>query len=239
MNTTSQPNTLVDVETAKALGLIATICFSLQYLPQTFLNWKKKSVVGFSATAIVIKLFGGCFLFVNAWVTGEAYPVVLYGLCNVIQHSYFMFQFYWYKKEADSKKYLSFLCFPLIPIFLWLTIPSTIAYTNSFKPISQVVSHFPQLVVCYQKKSTSGVSMYSQHLNFAGGFAGLIMCFVLPPKANTTYLLYLNSMFQALTLYYLAVIYDGLAAIFGCEKRENLVDLNKYSYKPQNTKADV
>jgi len=230
---------IVDPETAKFLGLIATICFSLQYLPQTYLNWKRKSVVGFSAPAIVLKLFGGCFLFINAWVTGEAYPVVLYGLCNTVQHSYFMFQFFWYKKETNSTKYLLFLAFPLIPIFLWLTIPSSIVYTNSFKPISQVISHFPQLVLCYQKKTTSGVSMHSQHLNFTGGLAGLIMCFVLTPKANTTYLLYFNSIFQALSLYYFAAIYDGVAAIFGCEKRDNLIDLNKYSLKTPNGKSDV
>ncbi len=55
--------------------------------------------------------------------------------------------------------------------------PDTIAYTNSMKPISQVISHFPQLWVCIKMQSVSGVSMLTQHLNFFGGVSGLLSNF--------------------------------------------------------------
>ena len=70
------------------------------------------------------------------------------------------------------------------------------------------MSHLPQLRVCYQLRTTSGVSMTSQHLNMLGGMAGLFMCLILPPRALSTYLIYANSCAQALSLYVLWAIYD-------------------------------
>ena len=63
-----------------------------RYIPQAVLNEQRRSVVGFSVTGIIIKHVGACFLFVNAAYLGEHYPVVLYGLFNVVQHSFFMYQ---------------------------------------------------------------------------------------------------------------------------------------------------
>lgn len=87
-------------------------------------------------------------------------------------------------KPAYKEKYLLWLLFPLVPIILAKLIPSTmslflnypfshVVITNSVKPITQILSHLPQLKVCYQLKTTSGVALLSQHLNLIGGIAGL------------------------------------------------------------------
>ena len=202
-----------------------------------WLNFKRKSVRGFSTTGIVIKLVGASFLFMNAYMTGELISVVLYGLFNVLQHSIFMIQFSMYpsnnsspnngqgvnlvenalkddnkhtfKLEAvERKKYLIWLAFPLLPFMIATIAPKTIAATNMIKPITQVFSHLPQLQLCYQLKTTQGISMLSQHLNFIGGIAGLTMCFIIEPLFFTTYLLYLFSILQAVSLYAMALYYD-------------------------------
>jgi len=206
---------------------------SFRYLPQIALNFSRKSVRGFSATGIIIKHVGASFLFVNSLFIGEVLAVVLYGLCNVVQHSMFMCQFsiysnveftpldelriqkssgngeYIHTEKSFKEKYLLWLLFPLLPVFLGLIFPSSMYITNSIKPITQVLSHLPQLNVCYQLKTTSGVSLTSQHLNIIGGFAGLYMCSIIPPVSWATYLIYANSVLQALSLYAMAGYYDG------------------------------
>lgn len=41
---------------AYSAGYFATLCFTLQYIPQAILNYKRKSITGFSTTGILIKV---------------------------------------------------------------------------------------------------------------------------------------------------------------------------------------
>lgn len=53
------------------IGFISSIAFLIQYLPQIYLNFEKKSVKGFSSQGIIIKLVGSSFLLVNSlWSNG-------------------------------------------------------------------------------------------------------------------------------------------------------------------------
>eukprot|EP01120_Amphizonella_sp_Union-15-10_P012288 TRINITY_DN5432_c0_g2_i1.p1 TRINITY_DN5432_c0_g2~~TRINITY_DN5432_c0_g2_i1.p1 ORF type:complete len:236 (-),score=21.80 TRINITY_DN5432_c0_g2_i1:78-785(-) len=227
---------------AYALGIFASFCFTFQYIPQAVLNYKRKSVRGFSTTGIIMKHVGASFLLVNSYLQEETLAVICYGLVNVIQHSLFMFQFsiYGSEEKPGSKKYLLWLFFPLVPLLLGLFYPITMTGTNSMKPITQVLSHIPQLVECVKLKTTRGVSLPTQHLNFLGGIAGLYMCFVIPPVATTTYLIYLNSIFQALSIYFLAHYYsefDWQATLnFGDDTYSEATEY-KFGAKVENKKA--
>jgi len=198
-------NTETHLLIAKYFGIFSSICFALQYLPQTYLNFQRKSVKGFSTLGIIIKLFGASFLLVNSYLNGETFPVIFYGLINVIQHSIFILQFFFYTSESN---YLQWLLFPAIPYLIGKFFPESLPFTNTIKPITQILSHLPQLKVCYDIKTTSGVSMLSQHFNIIGGILGVYMCFVIPPVSAMTYLIYFNSIFQAVSLYALAIYYD-------------------------------
>eukprot|EP01113_Clastostelium_recurvatum_P025121 TRINITY_DN3019_c0_g1_i4.p1 TRINITY_DN3019_c0_g1~~TRINITY_DN3019_c0_g1_i4.p1 ORF type:complete len:244 (+),score=70.08 TRINITY_DN3019_c0_g1_i4:78-809(+) len=206
----------------QAFGVVSSVCFAFQYIPQAYLNYQRKSVRGFSTTGITLKLIGASFLLANSWLNGETYPVIMYGLLNVMQHSAFMIQFSMYpsdEEHADQTKrltrdertgrerFLLWLLFPFLPLLLGQLAPSTMAITNYIKPITQLLSHIPQLKVCYDLASTAGVAMLSQHLNFIGGALGLYMCFVIPPVSSTTYIIYFNSCFQALSLYAMALYF--------------------------------
>lgn len=78
---------------AECLGHLATCCFTIQYMPQAYKNYTRKSCHGFSSSGIVIKLVGAAFLMVNSYLLGELSSVILYGLFNVVQHSAFMIQY--------------------------------------------------------------------------------------------------------------------------------------------------
>ena len=124
----------------------------------------------------------------------------------MIQHSIFMVQFAIYCKDY---KFLVYLLFPLIPYFLGVLAPITIPMTNSIKPGAQIFSHIAQLWECYRIKTAKGVSLQTQHLNMVGGVSGMVMCIMIVPKSTMTYFLYINSMFQAVSLYMMAFYYDN------------------------------
>jgi uncharacterized protein with PQ loop repeat len=102
----------------------------------------------------------------------------------------------------------------------------SLAITNSIKPIAQILSHLPQLYVTYEKKSTQGVSLLTQHFNLIGGLLGLYMCFMIPPVSISVYLIYLFSLFQAISLYAFAIHYDGIERFYK-EKKTDEKESNK------------
>lgn len=79
---------------------------------------------GFSATGIQIKLVGAAFLAVNAYVTGEALPVVAYGALNIIQHDAFMVQFFLYEKPQYNLQVTLALFLPSVVFLFHLSFPS-------------------------------------------------------------------------------------------------------------------
>eukprot|EP00698_Gefionella_okellyi_P004786 TRINITY_DN14430_c0_g1_i1.p1 TRINITY_DN14430_c0_g1~~TRINITY_DN14430_c0_g1_i1.p1 ORF type:complete len:221 (+),score=15.05 TRINITY_DN14430_c0_g1_i1:54-716(+) len=195
-------NSLPDI-VITVCGAISTICFLCQYLPQLYMNSQRKSMQGLSFTGILVKFVGASFLLVNAIVISEKYTVIMYGTVQMFQYSVFIFQFAIY--DGKPQYYRTF-ALVLLPIVLALALPISIPVTNFVKPISQVISHFPQLVVCWRMRTTMGVSLLSQHFNFLGGLFG----FLVPVKVWTTSLSFVNSIFQALTLYALAAMFKEL-----------------------------
>lgn len=119
---------------------------------------------------------------------------------------------------TSKSHYLLWIFFPLLPLSMAILWPSTIVYTNSIKPIGQIMSHIPQIIECVRLRTTLGISMSSQHLNFIGGACGLLMCFIIPPIYITTYIIYFNSVFQAVSIYGIAAYYrEPLFPSFGKE----------------------
>ena len=187
------------------LGNMASVLFFIVYVPQFFLNYRRKSVEGFSMSSVTIKLAGASFLCINSLFNGAGFPVFLYGLLNSLQHIIFLFQFFIYN---GSKKALTCLLIPFIPLLLVLFLPGTIYYTDLIKPICQIASHIPQVVECIKLHTTKGFSLFGQHLNFIGAILGILMCFMINEQNIKTKLLYYNSLFQALSIYALAIYYN-------------------------------
>ncbi len=56
------PAWLVDEHLAIQFGLLSTLLFSVVYLPQLWLNYRRKNTDGFSESSMSIKLMGASFL---------------------------------------------------------------------------------------------------------------------------------------------------------------------------------
>ena len=193
---------------ANLLGIVTSVMFMVMYVPQFLLNRRRRSTEGFSSTGIVIKLVGASFLAVNAWITGEAIAVVLYGALGVLQHDAFMVQFFLYERR-NNVRFLLWILVPVVPYMLSQWLPVTMLLTNYIKPVSQIASHIPQLLECRRLRTASGVSLWSQHLNFLGGLGGIYMCWMIPPRSPMPWLLYVFSVLQAVTLYAAWLYYDS------------------------------
>ncbi|KAL9642831.1 hypothetical protein ABK040_009906 [Willaertia magna] len=213
ITTTDNNEVQASIQTTLATfaGYLATLFFTVQYIPQAWLNYKRRSVKGFSSIGIIIKLIGSSYLGVNSFLMGEALSVVLYGAFNILQHLIFIFQFTLF---TNQRMYLLCILIPIIPLFCGHYYPESIQYSNLIKPLSQITSHIPQLIVTWQAQSTEGVSLASQHLNLFGGIAGIYMYSIFTPKSFFTRLVYWNSMLQAISLYVLAVYFDGWSRLY-------------------------
>ena len=53
------------------------------------------------------------------------------------------------------------------------------------------------------------------------------MCFKIPPRSITTYLIYLFSLFQAISLYAFAIYYDGIERFYKEKEEKKIYETNK------------
>ena len=104
-------------------GYFASLCYAIQYAPQAWLNWRRKSVKGFNTTGIMIKLVGASYFAVNSALNGEELPVIVYGAFNIAQHLIFMFQFTMF---TGRRIFLLYCFIPWIPYVCGLLWPETI-----------------------------------------------------------------------------------------------------------------
>eukprot|EP00741_Cyanophora_paradoxa_P003827 tig00000718_g3721.t1 len=213
---------------ALAAGMASTVLFGVQYLPQIYLNWKRKSVKsrvlphwqGFSVSGVLIKYVGSSTLLVHALYASEALPVQLFGLVSFAQLLALIVQIANYNSEVDATRLYSWLAFPLLPTALVLVFPSSVGFTALVKPGTMVASHIPQLYLCHKQRSVQGLSMMSQHANMAAGILGAYMCAFIPPKTMATYLLYLFAVLQAGTTYWAAFVYGGAEQLVSGPEQE-------------------
>jgi uncharacterized protein with PQ loop repeat len=182
------------------LGNVASFAFFIVYVPQFVLNFRRKSCKGFSLQSTAIKLIGSSFLFVNSVFNHSVFPVFLYGFLNTGQHIAFLVQF-WLYGGSSFPLWLSLI--PLAPLAICLTVPRLVPFTDLVKPFCQIASHIPQLRQCLKLRSTAGVSLVGQHLNFAGCVLGCGMCAMLHEQSVKSWLIYVNSGLQAFSLFFL------------------------------------
>ncbi|EAY03318.1 hypothetical protein TVAG_173630 [Trichomonas vaginalis G3] len=167
----------------------------------------RESVEGFSLSSITLKLIGSAFLCINSLYNGSGFPLFLYGFLNTIEHCLFLFQFFRYGKVLYAPL-LSLIV--VIPYLICIFSPKLIPITDLVKPVTQFISHIPQLISCITRKTTLNVSIYSQHLHFIGSFLGCIMLILEENYNITNWILYGNTFIQAFSIYFLAAWYGEL-----------------------------
>jgi hypothetical protein len=194
-------------EYAQIFGDLSSVCFFLVYVPQFLFNCRRQSVMGFSLSSVVLKLVGSAFLFVNSVYKEAPFPYIIYGLLNTVEHSMFLAQFLLYGKQVRP---LLFIATPILPWVICEYFPEFIKITDMVKPITQLISNVPQILACVAIKTTTGLSMYGQHLHFVGSILGFMMLLLQQNFSFFAWFLYTNTFFQAYSIYVLAAWYGEL-----------------------------
>jgi len=191
-------------------GMVSTLLFSAVWIPQILLNYQRKSTQGFSTAGMVVRLTGSAFLYVNACVTGEPMPVILYGGFGYLVVAVLIGQIILYSNNKEHSQLALVYLIPILPIALWWYFPATLQFSNLIKPISMIAGVVTQVLLCIETRTGTGCSVTAQHLNLFGALAGLYMCSVIPPVATTTWWLYIIALGQSFTFYSVQIYYDGL-----------------------------
>jgi hypothetical protein len=194
-------------EYAHIFGDLSSVCFFLVYVPQFLFNYRRRSVMGFSLSSVVLKLFGSSFLFVNSVYREAPFPYIIYGLLNTVEHSLFLAQFLLYGKQIRP---LLFIATPILPWFICEYFPELIKVTDLVKPVTQLISSVPQLLASIAVKTTTGLSMYGQHLHLIGSILGFMMLLLQQNFSFFAWFLYATAFFQAYSIYILAAWYGEL-----------------------------
>ena len=186
-------------------GTVAAVSFFLVQVPQIYLNFLRKSTVGFSWEAIIIRTFGISFHVVNGILAAMSFPLLLTGFLLLTEMFVILTQFALYRQ--DRRFYIGFLI-PIVPVMMSLIWPVTMEYTNYVNPVTQVACYIPFIYECVRVGTTRGISLTGQHLNFLGAVMGLLMCSVTCRCDKIGWLFYFISLGQVTAVYMLAFIYD-------------------------------
>ena len=139
---------------ASFCGTAAAVSFFLVQIPQIYLNFMRKSTVGFSWEAIIIRTFGISFHVVNGIVAAMNFPLLLTGFLLLTEMFVILAQFALYRE--DRRFYIAFLI-PIVPVMMSLIWPVTMEYTNYINPITQIACYIPFLYECVRVGTTHGI----------------------------------------------------------------------------------
>ena len=206
-------------------GNCAAFIYFLCNFPQLYLNFKKRSTKGFSNTFVVMKVFALSFLVANSAVEDLPFPIQLSGFLLLFTSVISAIQISVYNHYF---KFLLWLTLPFIITFISYTWPSTINYTKWINPIFSLVSYIPLLYTCISARTTYGISVFAQHLNFIGSLFGLLMCQISSFCGFVNWVFYSIGIVQA-SLVYSVAFYFGEMRLFDSsedndDENEALVD---------------
>lgn len=184
------------------LGNAAALVYFSCNFPQLYINFRRRSTVGFSSTFVVMKLFSISFQVANAAVKNSPFPIQLSGILLLLTSDIYVLQVSFYN---HNKPFLLWFLMSFAVFFISYTWPSTITLTQWILPSFSLISYIPFLYTCYTAGTTLGISVFAQHLNFLGSILGLLMCLLAHTCTFVNWCFYLIGVIQASMVYIVAI----------------------------------
>lgn len=201
---------------ASLFGHLAAIFYFLCNIPQLYLNFKRHSTKGFSNTFVIMRLFSLSFLVSNSSVEKHPFPIQISGILLLITSIVSAIQISIYNRYFI---FLMWLTLPIYIMFISYSWPTTIEYTKWINPVFSLVSYLPLICTCIKARTTAGISVFAQHLNFIGSLFGLLMCNISEFCLNVNWMFYFIGIFQASLVYAVAICF-GEMRFFDSQKEK-------------------
>lgn len=185
-------------------GNVAAVCSFAVVIPQMWYNHKRRSMVGFSGIAILVRLVGAIFFIGTGFILSLPFSLMLSGILSVVSCYIFIFQFVIYEK----RKYYCLSCVFPIPIILLCTFwKNGIRYMRWVDPALQIACHVPYVITIFNVRTTHGISFVGQHLTVASAVLGFIMCSISCECGLVGWMRYQLWMLQSVTVFSIAILY--------------------------------
>lgn len=191
-------------------GNLSAFIYFLCNFPQLYLNFKRRSTKGFSNTFVIMKIFGLSFLVANSAVEELPFPIQLAGILLLFTSVISTIQIAVYNRYYS---FLLWLSLPFIVLIISYSCPNTIEYSKWINPAISLISYIPLLSTCISERTTYGISVFAQHLNFIGSIFGLLMCQISSFCGFVNWVFYFIGIVQASLVYFVA-LYFGEMRLF-------------------------
>lgn len=221
---------------ADVVGWLYTILWDLSFLPQVWLNWRRKSVEGLSLDNVTLNIIAYlCYTVFNVAFRyvpfiqdqfKERYPRTVNHVQtnDVFFASYALFveivlaiQCFLYGRNAGLS--VSWLCMALVGVSVVavgvdcvLVAVGVVWWLDVFYLMSYMklvitpLKYIPQVYVNYQLKSTEGFSIFGVTMDCAGGVLSLAQMFLLSANSNDFVSIFTN--FSKFGLGIISIIFD-------------------------------
>jgi LCT (Lysosomal Cystine Transporter) family transporter len=183
---------------SQLIGWIYFVAWSFSFYPQSIMNWRKKSVAGFSLEFAILNVSG--FFFYSLYsMGGFLYPHLGTGEIKINDlvfalHAFFMasvqFTQAFIYERGEQKSFALWAVVLLIVEWITLTVVFTLegligigllpTAFNTFrvagynKAVITFLKYIPQVYLNYSRKSTAGWSMLNVMLDFTGGGLSIV-----------------------------------------------------------------
>lgn len=186
---------------------------------------------------VVVKLAGYSFQVSNGFFTDIPWPIMFASILLMLENMVYLIQFSIFNHKFF---YMVFSLMPVPAFFTTKFYPDTIKITKWFNAATQVGCYIPYVLLCIKTKTTRGVSMFGQHLNFVGSIFGMLMCMITCDCDAIAWLFYIIGLFQSMAVFMVAIkfgefrILDRTQAKLEDEEMNNLDDVLSVEFKEDN-----
>lgn len=197
-------------------GTVSAVCSSVGYVPQIMLTQRRRSVVGFSADAYMLKLLGGSALVAHVFLAGAPAPVLVFSCANLLSYVTMLLQCYFFGK---NRRALVACSLPILIMGMALALPALLPFIGSVKPITVTCANFMVVLTCL-RSTFGGVATGTYRMSVCADVLGMLYLIGNHTPIGISQVLYCNDLFwSSLVLYLQKSERDGGSQLLGVLRR--------------------
>ena len=201
------------------LGNIAGITGFIENIPQIILNFRRKSLKGFSALSVIIRIFSTTFTIMTR-VLYKPHVSILFSACLVQFENFIVIvQFLIYEKQKWC--WTGFIA-PLPGILISLLWPASFLFTQYVPAICLVLNFIPFYITILRAHTTMGISMIGLTIGYIAAGLGILSCSIQCTCDTISWIFYLSDVIICDIIYVTAMAFGEFRVIDSVPRTSNM-----------------